>query len=708
MTKTIKIFLASSIVELKNERMELENFIYTVGMEFMRKYNVMLQPLLCENFDDALTRARKQDEYNRSIRESEYCFFIFFTKVGDYTKEEFDVAYEQFLKSGKPKIYTYFKNVDEGNAEQSIRDFMQKLDRELGHYYGTFSDLDTIKLRILLSLKLDEMDFLEIKAEGSSCVVDGKPMMSLKHVSEFANNKSLNGLYAELSEAEEEYYALKPEYEKGCCSQELYHKYSQIASKRQSLRDEIEDLEGKIFNLSLAMTKDSVRGELTARQKQAYHLFEKGDYEGCLSVLNADDIDADYFRIREKLHEQELAAATKYIREHKTAIDILGAMKGYAERFSEIYERYRKIFPVILEMKIEAETALGYIDFLLDQNMDTEALSAAKKLSVRYDDVEREKAHVLDSLGTIHERLNHAVEAEDCYRKAIDIFKALADKEPELYNNDLASSYNNAGLFYKSHGHPEDAEKYYLKAIDISEALARENPERYNADLAACYNNAGILYRSLGCPEDAEKYYLKSNELFEALAHEDPERYNYALAASYNNAGVFYKTQKRPKDAENYYLKSIKIYEAIAPENPERYNADLAACYNNTGIFYYNQRDWKNAEKYYMKAVKIYEALAHEHPERYNASLATIYNCVGLFYAERNRPKEAAKYYPEAIKLREALALENPERHNADLATLYFNYAVFSKDRNYLDKALKLALTRPDHPMCRQIVAALS
>ena len=37
--------------------------------------------------------------------------------------------------------------------------------------------------------------------------------------------------------------------------------------------------------------------------------FEKGDYEGCLSVLNADDIDADYFRIREKLHEQELAAA---------------------------------------------------------------------------------------------------------------------------------------------------------------------------------------------------------------------------------------------------------------------------------------------------------------------------------------------------------------------------------------------------------------
>ncbi|MBQ2732758.1 MAG: hypothetical protein IJF74_01235, partial [Clostridia bacterium] len=146
--KKIKIFLGSSIIEFANERMAIENFIRNVSDKFEDHYNVKIQPLLCENFDDAYTTIRKQEEYNQKICESELCFFIFFTKVGEFTREEFEVARKQFEETGKPKIYIYFKTVDEAEIDRSVNDFMNELDKVFGHYYGTFEHVDTVKLRI--------------------------------------------------------------------------------------------------------------------------------------------------------------------------------------------------------------------------------------------------------------------------------------------------------------------------------------------------------------------------------------------------------------------------------------------------------------------------------------------------------------------------------------------------------------------------------
>ena len=141
--------MASSIVQFANERMSIENFIRNVSDKFEENYDIKLQPLLCENFDDAYSEIRKQEEYNEKIRDSELCFFIFFTKAGKYTKEEFEVARKKFEETGKPKIYTYFKTVKDEHIEQSLYDFMNELDKTFGHYYGTFEHIDTVKLRIL-------------------------------------------------------------------------------------------------------------------------------------------------------------------------------------------------------------------------------------------------------------------------------------------------------------------------------------------------------------------------------------------------------------------------------------------------------------------------------------------------------------------------------------------------------------------------------
>ncbi len=93
-----------------------------------------------ENFLDAMSKTRSQDEYNKAICECDVFVSLFCTKTGKYTEEEFDVAHRQFKSSGKPLIYTFFKDTEikTGSAPrkdlESLWAFQDKL-KELEHFY---------------------------------------------------------------------------------------------------------------------------------------------------------------------------------------------------------------------------------------------------------------------------------------------------------------------------------------------------------------------------------------------------------------------------------------------------------------------------------------------------------------------------------------------------------------------------------------------
>ena len=53
-----------------------------------------------------MSRTRLQDEYNKAIQECDIFVSLFFTKVGKYTKEEFETAFQHFQETNKPKVYT--------------------------------------------------------------------------------------------------------------------------------------------------------------------------------------------------------------------------------------------------------------------------------------------------------------------------------------------------------------------------------------------------------------------------------------------------------------------------------------------------------------------------------------------------------------------------------------------------------------------------
>jgi hypothetical protein len=114
--QTKKLFLASSS-ELKGDRDQFEIFIGRKNQEWVGK-GVFLKPVIWENFLDAMSQTRLQDEYNKAIGECDIFVMLFWTKVGKYTEEEFEHAFKQFQATNKPFIFSYFKGCGDQHCQR--------------------------------------------------------------------------------------------------------------------------------------------------------------------------------------------------------------------------------------------------------------------------------------------------------------------------------------------------------------------------------------------------------------------------------------------------------------------------------------------------------------------------------------------------------------------------------------------------------------
>jgi hypothetical protein len=146
--RTIRVFLASSS-ELREDR-DAFDLYFRQQNDVLRKRGHYLEIVRWENFLDAMSETRLQDEYNKEIQACDIFVALFFTKTGIYAEEEFDVAHKRFLETGKPRVYTYFKNAEirTGSADKkglkSLWAFQEKLE-QLGHFSTGYDNVEHLK-----------------------------------------------------------------------------------------------------------------------------------------------------------------------------------------------------------------------------------------------------------------------------------------------------------------------------------------------------------------------------------------------------------------------------------------------------------------------------------------------------------------------------------------------------------------------------------
>jgi hypothetical protein len=171
---TKKLFLASS-AELEEDRREFEIFIGRKNKDWIAK-GVFLELAIWEDFLDAVSQTRLQDEYNKAIRDCDLFVMLFWTKVGQYTEEEFETAFGQFKSTNKPFIFMYFKDAEISVASankkdlMSLKAFQEKLSA-LGHFYTVYKNVDELKYKFNQQLdKLASNGFIEFAPEKAQAV----------------------------------------------------------------------------------------------------------------------------------------------------------------------------------------------------------------------------------------------------------------------------------------------------------------------------------------------------------------------------------------------------------------------------------------------------------------------------------------------------------------------------------------------------------
>jgi hypothetical protein len=147
--KIIKLFLASS-GDLENERKEISLWINRKNKRLI-KNNTFIDLVIWEDLLHSFQGQRIQDYFNQEMLTCDIVIALFYSKVGQFTKEEFDLAYSR-LKAGQKPYYLFvgFKITPPRTVSQEYVEIIKlraqiEQDEQL---YITFESIDQLILQL--------------------------------------------------------------------------------------------------------------------------------------------------------------------------------------------------------------------------------------------------------------------------------------------------------------------------------------------------------------------------------------------------------------------------------------------------------------------------------------------------------------------------------------------------------------------------------
>ena len=696
--KYIKLFIASSIIEFAQERASLSDFIRSLNDIYVPR-GIYFQLTICEDLSNAVAKDRKQAEYNQTIRESQY-FYILFGRGSDraddaiYTIEEFDTALDQFRKAGAPKIYTYFRQLPEGeSASKNVRDFMNRLDQEIGHYYSTFGNVDTIKLNMLLELTHDQTVGGTVKVEDGMASLDGHKMFSVADIPLYSKNETVQKLLAQKAQLEDEMSKLALEYAKNPAGDAMQRLLAN-SEQRNKIAEQLHTLEMDVLQLFRQSTEKRQLGQsLNWCERDALQMIDTGNYEAARTLLE-DQTWKKEIRQAEEIIEIKKDAILEYISGQKTLIDTYKAEGNTAENARKVIAVYEDITALAAKHHMEPDVLYDYASFLYNQRQYQKSLEIAQRLEHWYalepDTSAVRRAKLYNLIGLDHSAQNDFLTAKKAYQEVLKIYRDLAGKDSDVYQLNLANSCNNLAILFFDIGSFKEAEKLYREALKIHRDLAEKSSDAYLPYLANSCNNLATLLRNTGSFKEAEELCREALKICSDLAEKNSDAYLPYLARSCNNLADLLCNTGFFKESEELYREALKIYRSLAEKNPDAYLPDLALSCSNLASLLQDVHSFKEAEKLHREALKIRRDLAEKNPDVYLPSLAISCNNLAYLLSDTGSSKEAEELYREALKICSDLAEKNSDAYLPYLARSCNNLAYLLSDIGSFKEAEEL------------------
>ncbi len=690
----IKIYFALPD-ELARERDELADYIRSLN-DFYHDRDIFFEVNFAEDsfdaFDDFPSTSGNEENQIDVIRESNYFYLIFGNHDDEGIREKFDVALEEFGKNGAPKIYTYFKKLPEGvETEQGIKDFIDRLDQAIGHYYSQFVHIDSVKLNILLELTNISKNGDKLEFEDGHATINGTKVLPLDNIPIYQCNDTLQQLKAEKARLEQEFAGAAVNYAQNPNNQEAFNKMMDLSGERNRVTDKIHEIEKGMLGLcnTISEMRHSDR-KLTWREIEAGKRLDMGDYDGALMILRDAQREKELAQA-EAIANEGIERIRGYIAENRMIISTLKTKGVSVDTLDELYSRYEKNTELAKEYHIELDCIYNHMSFLHAQKEYSRAIELGEWLMPFYQK-DDEKFDITNLLGVCHHDIHDFRQAEAFCELSLDISRRLARKNPEVYEKDVAMACNNFARLLKDLHRYEESEKLYREALDIRRRLSQKHPEIYEIDVSHTCGNLADLLRKLLRYGEAEKLHREALEICKRLAGKNPEIYEDELANTCNNLAGSLFFLHRYNESEKLYHEALKIHRRQAEKNPKVHEDIVALIGSNLAALLEKLNRNEESEVLYREALEIYRRLAQKDPDVYECDVADICYDLGILMNKVNRYKEAETLYNEAMKIYRICAQKNPEAYEGVAASACLNLANALHNQGRFKESVKLYL----------------
>ncbi len=644
--KTIKIFLASSINDLHDERMEISSFVCCTLQKIFGD-SVKLELEMCENDSGTVSKERKQDEYNRYICESDYLFIMFWHNAGEFTVEEFRTAYEHFKKTDKPHIIPFVKLLPAGDrGTEELARFLGYMRDELQHYYLEFRHVDTVKLRILLALARDPDLHMSVELRDAQVMVNSRELtdenhqasINVENIPFYRNHEGIHRLREEVACLEEQKTAARmavAEDPNDSAARALLYK---VSARWNQLREELHKYEMQLLETSMCLTKLTTDGTLvTARTKKAIDLFEEGKLDGALDVLDMEAFESD-LRLAEEIAARNRAQMEALVKELTTRIDILTA-QGLTDRTTaEIGRLYERVKSITLEHGLGLKCVQKYMNYLNDRGDRDYAFRVGEQLyhlyKSREDTDELDWAEFCGDLACLYQekvlsssRVNteDAAKAEELLNEALSIYRPVA--VDLLLMNRLKLIWNayrlaNLHVFLNRY---DEAEPLYKEALEHSVYLEKLVPSTMGSVIALTKRSLANVYKATGRFDSSEELYLEAMAEYRRLDLEKAGEHDASLATVCHELAELYRRHiQRYQRAEELYREALMLRRRLAAVNPSKHELDVATTCRELAMLYHGVQRYTDAEELFKESYRIYNAHMQQNKARSLSGLSTV------------------------------------------------------------------------------------
>lgn len=738
--KTIHLFLASSITDLKEDRRDIGDFINTLNTIY-NKQNIFihLHKCECESEDHTAIRGGTQKCLNDEICASDLCIVLFWHKAGDVTEEEMRLAWNEFDIKNSPKIIVFFKSLAEGEVlPDDVRRVMEDVDKRLLHYHREYAHIDSLKLEIITQLQVHGFLRVNVNIEDNQVTLSGHNVALTENIPVYSRNDEYKELVEKCRSAEEKCAKLQKIHEQNRDSTRAQRDYQKAVIEKERAQEDLKRVSDEILNIGTRIAKVISTSTPSERICKAIQCFDRGDFNGVLDILPPDEIDKGFYEA-DVLEENAKVKRLSSIEEYRIRISALEAQG----KWKEVEEDYERVVGKVESSQNSPKTImLEYARFLYKQKSFQKSIDVCTRLQValaQYANAlsKEDIAELYDLQGELYFCVHEYKDAESFLLKAIELRKASAIQGQEQ-DIQIAELYVKLAKVYYKVTRYFEAETLYTQALGYYGKYDTNAIETIDADIARTSIELGDLYYMINRHEDAHKLFLDAYHKYKELYDSGNKRYKPALAEACNKIAYIEIVVYGHCKVERYYAQAIRIKQLLTQQNPVAYFLYLERIIKKLGLYWkengnadygntilceaeriasaiQNKQYADNVEEYRVlnydfynqpmnkpfieqllqESLQQYKGLAGENPDAYDPSLAKTYNVAGMFYTQIGEKIKAEMNYKEAIDIKERL-VNREKAIKPDIAASYSSLSQHYTAFSQYEKAEKYALLAID------------